>query len=76
MILKGKVVNLLPSLAPNRAIIRIHDWDESFTVPMGDLKVGQHVEIRIDSLLVSGAAAGLSRQSSPASPAAGNHPAL
>jgi len=76
MILKGKVVNLLPSLAPNRAIIRIHDWDESFTVPMGDLKVGQHVEIRIDSLLVSGAAAGLSRQSTQVSPAVDSLPAL
>ena len=69
MILKGRVVNLLPSLSPNRAIIRIDDWDESFTVPLGQLKTGQHVEIRIDSLLVSGAAVG-SRQDqlSPISP--------
>jgi hypothetical protein len=59
MTLKGKVGNLMPSLQPNRAIIRIVGWDDSFTVPMGDLKIGQHVEIRIDSLLTSGAAAGL-----------------
>ena len=68
MILKGKVVNLLPTLQPNRAIIRIHDWDDSFTVPVGNLKIGQHVEIRIDSLLTSGAAAGTTgERRSPAS---------
>lgn len=64
MTLKGKVVNLLPSLAPNRALIRIVDWDETFSVPLGDLKMGQRVEINIESILVSGAAAG-SGQSHP-----------
>jgi hypothetical protein len=60
MMLKGKVVNLLPSLKPNRAIIRIENWDESFTVPLGDLKVGQRVSIDVNPVLVSGAAAGSS----------------
>ena len=77
MTLKGKVVNLLPSLQPNRAIIRISDWDDSFSVPLGNLKVGQSVEIKIDPLLVSGAAAGSHQgQSSPRASSKVNSPAL
>ena len=62
MTLKGRVVNLLPSLQPNRAIVRIENWDDSFTVPLGDLKLGQHVEIEVLPVLVSGAAAGSSQR--------------
>jgi hypothetical protein len=61
MTLKGRVVTLLPTLKPNRALIRIHDWDETFSVPLGHLQMGQHVEIDIRSILVSGAAAGKSQ---------------
>lgn len=62
MTLKGRVVNLLPSLQPNRAIVRIENWDDSFTVPLGDLKLGQHVSIEVLPVLVSGAAAGSSQR--------------
>ena len=58
MTLQGKVICLMPMLKPSRAVIKVRDWDESLSVPMGNLAVGQHVEIRIDSLLVSGAAVG------------------
>ena len=58
MTLKGRVVNLLPTLQPNRALIRITDWDETFSVPLGSFQVGQAVEINIDSLMVRGASAG------------------
>lgn len=61
MTLRGRVVNLLPSLQPNRAIVRIENWDDSFTVPLGDLKLGQHVSIEVSPVLVSGAAAGSSQ---------------
>ena len=57
MILRGKVINLLPSLAPNRAIIRIDNWDDSFTVPLGQLKIGQRVEIEVRSPLAMAAGA-------------------
>ena len=53
MILRGKVINLLPSLAPNRAIIRIDNWDDSLTVPLGQLKIGQRVEIEVRSPLAT-----------------------
>lgn len=65
MTLQGKVVNLLPSMQPNRALIRIHNWDETFSVPLGDLKLGQHVEIEVLPVLVSGAAAGGSPRLQP-----------
>ena len=58
MTLQGKVICLMPMLKPSRAVIKVRDWDESLSVPMGHLQVGQHVEIRIDSLMVTGAAAG------------------
>ena len=61
MILKGKVVNLLPTEKPNRAIILLEEWPESFSIPMPHLKIGQHIEIEINPLKVLSAVAGVPR---------------
>lgn len=58
MLLTGKVVNLLPSEKPDRAIIKLDDWIESFSVPSGHLKIGQRVEIEITPLLTTAARVG------------------
>lgn len=59
MILKGKVVNLLPLEKPHWAIVLVmqDEWSESFTLPMGSLKMGEHVEMEIRPLKVLSAKA-------------------
>lgn len=58
MIFLGKVINVLPTEKPIRAVVLLDEWPFSIEVPMGTLTKGARVEIKINQLRVLGASAG------------------